>query len=246
MKKVLITREKGESEKFAEKIKKYGLEAVVFPTIKTVPLDFPLEDIYNYDVFVFTSKNAIKYFFMKVKPETLREKIIIAVGEKTKANLEKIGFKDVIVPDVFSSEGLSDFFLKNIDFFVDKKILIPRAKKGMNTLIDNLVNKVKEIRVIPVYETILNIPENKEKVKDLFEKKEIDFVVFTSPSTFRNFLAIFKEKGREYLKEVCITVIGSTTKKAVEKEGLSVCIVPEKFTVDEIIREIKNKAKCVK
>jgi hypothetical protein len=35
--------------------------------------------------------------------------------------LEKLGYKDIIVPEVFSAEGLKVYFEKNIDIFKDKK-----------------------------------------------------------------------------------------------------------------------------
>ncbi len=241
MKKVLITREKEEAEKFAEKVKDIGLEAVIFPVIKTISLPFNKEEAIKYDVFIFPSKNAVRYFFENVSSEDLKKKIIIAVGEKTKKALEKKGFKNILLPEKFSSEGVLRLILKEIDFFKHKKILIPRAKKGIDTLPEKLKNEVKEITVLPIYETVLNIPENKENVKKLFEEKKIDFSVFTSPSTIENFLKIFPEEGKEYLKSTCITVIGTTTKKAVEEKGLDVCLIPEKFTIDEIIKKIKEQ-----
>ena len=241
MKKILITREKEEALKFAQKLRNTELEVIIFPVIKTKPIYFDSKIISKYDVFIFPSKNAVRYFFENVSAEDLKKKIIIAVGEKTKKALEKKGFKNILLPEKFSSEGVLSLILKDIDFFKNKKILIPRAKKGIDILPQKLKNEVKEIFVLPIYETVLNIPENKENVKKLFEEKKIDFSVFTSPSTIENFLKIFPEEGKEYLKSTCITVIGTTTKKAVEEKGLDVCLIPEKFTIDEVIKKIKEQ-----
>lgn len=239
--KVLITRELEEGKILAEKVKKIGLEPVLFPVIKTVPIPFNFFDVSRYDVFIFPSKNAVKYFLENVPGDLLKGKMVIAVGEKTKKALEKKGIKDIKIPRVYSSEGVLEFIKGNISFFSDKRILIPRAKKGIDTLPEALKDQVKEITVLPVYETVLNIPQNKEKIKELFEKNEIKFCIFTSPSTVENFLKIFPEKGIRYLNATCIAVIGTTTKRAVEKKGLKVCIVPEKFTVDGILQKIKEQ-----
>ncbi len=242
MKRVVITREKEESEKFARKLKEAGFEPVIFPTIKTVPVDFSVQNIYEYDVYIFTSKNAVKYFFSKTDITKIKNKTVLAVGEKTKKSLEKLGFEDITVPEKFSSEGMLELIKKNIDFFKDKKILIPRAKKGINTLVDNLKNQVKEIKILPVYETVLNIPENVKEVENLYIKDAVDFTVFTSPSTVEGFFRSFGGKSYGYLEKTCIAVIGTTTKKAVEKKGLKVCIIPEKFTVEGIIHAIVSVA----
>ncbi len=238
--KVLITREKEEGEKLGEKIKDLGLEPVLFPTIKTqiIPVDI---DILDYDVFIFPSKNAVKFFFSQIDPTYIKDKTVISVGEKTKKYLEHFGIFNVLIPEVYSSEGVLHLIKNKIDFFKDKKILIPRAKKGIDVLPDYLKSKVKEIKVLPVYETVLNIPENVNQVRYFFENGEIDFSIFTSPSTFLNFLKIFPEKGKEYLNSTCITVIGTTTKKAIEKEGLKVCLIPQKFTVEGILEKIKEQ-----
>ena len=239
--KVLITREKEESISFAKRLNDLGIEAVIFPTIKTIPIDFPFKIVPKYDIFIFPSKKAVKYFFSKVEPSFLKDKEIIAVGEKTKKALEEYSIKNIILPETYSSEGVLKLILENLEEYKNKRILIPRAKKGIDLLPRELKGKVKEISVLPVYETVLNIPENVKEVENLFEKKEIDISVFTSPSTFKNFLRIFSEKGKEYLKDTCIAVIGTTTAKAVKEEGLDICLIPEKFTVDEIINKIKEQ-----
>ncbi len=241
MKRVLITREKEEGEKLKKILKSYNIEGIVFPVIKTVPIPFNSSAIYDYDVFIFPSKNAIKYFLKNTSLKFLKEKIIIAVGEKTKKVLEKYGLTEIIIPEEFSSEGVLKLIEKSISKFKDRKILIPRAKKGIDTLPEALKEKVKKIDILPVYETVLNIPENKNQVEKLFKEKKIDITIFTSPSTLENFLKVFPEDGKEYLKNTCIAVIGKTTKKAVEKKGLEVCLIPDVFTVDALVEKIKEQ-----
>ncbi len=172
----------------------------------------------------------------------MKNKMILAVGEKTKKFLEKLGFKNITVPEKFSSESMLELIQKNIDTFKDKRILIPRAKKGINILIDRLEHQIKEIKILPVYETVFNIPENIKDVENLYIKGAVDFTVFTSPSTIEGFFNVFGEKSYDYLRDTCIAVIGTTTKKAAEKKGLKVCIIPEKFTVEGIIHSIISVA----
>ncbi|ACO04450.1 MULTISPECIES: uroporphyrinogen-III synthase [Persephonella] len=230
---ILITKSEKELKKI-EAVKNIRIDIIPFPAIKTIPLDFDIKTE-DFDIFVFTSVNAVKYFFEKIEPERLEGKQIIAVGDKTKAELEKIGFKNIKTPQIQSSEGLLEL-LSNRNY-KDKKIALPRAKKGIDLLIKNLDN----VTLIPVYETVLNIPENVDKVKEMFEKKLVDFAVFTSPSNVENFLKIF-EKGLDYLKQTKVVPIGKTTGKKLKSLGIEPFFVPEKPSIENIIKEIISSA----
>ncbi len=233
MKKILITTNR--YKEFEKYLTKDRYKIIPFPTIKTVPIDFDCQNIENYDYYLFTSVNAVKFFFKKINPEKLKEKKIIAVGEKTGEKLKELGFKDIIYPEEFRTEGILKLIEKNWDKFKGKTILVPRAKKGIDILEKHFKNKNIKIKILPIYETILNIPKNKEEVQSLLEKGEIDTVVFTSPSTFDNFIKIF-DKG--ILKNTKIAVIGKTTEKAVKNAGLNVNIIPDKFTFEELSKSL--------
>jgi len=230
LKKVLITTNR--YKEFDKYIK--NKEIIPFPTIKIVPIPFEI-DIKNYDFFIFTSVNTVKFFFEKVKPDLLKNKTLIAVGEKTAQRLKELGFKEMMIPKEFKAEGIVKLIEDNWDRFKGKSILIPQAKVGRNIILKHFEDKKINIKTVPVYETIGNTPENKEEVRKMLNSKQIETVVFTSPSTFYNFLKIF---DKEIFKNVKIAVIGETTKKAVEKEGLKVDIMPEKFTFEELSKLI--------
>jgi uroporphyrinogen-III synthase len=232
VKKILITTNR---YKEFEKYLKDKYEIIPFPTIATVPLNFKDENINIYDYYLFTSVNAVRFFFDKVNPEILKGKKFIAVGEKTEESLKKIGFGNIIIPEEFRAEGLIKLIEENWEKFENKSVLVPRAKKGREILTEYFKDKKIKIDILPVYETILNIPENKEKIENFLKNNEIYMAVFTSPSTFKNFLKIF-DKGM--LKNIKIAVIGKTTKKAVEEEGLKVNIIPQKFNFKELSKLI--------
>ena len=235
MKKVLITTNRyKEFEKFLDKNE---YQIIPFPTIKTIPLEFEIESVHNYDFILFTSVNAVKFFFDKVKPEELKDKKIIAVGEKTAQKLKELGFDNVLIPEEFRAEGILKLIEENWNEFKNKSILIPRAKKGRELLSEHFKDKNIKIDVLPIYETIINIPENRKEVGKMLKNKKIETVIFTSPSTFENFLKIF---DKQLLKNVKIAVIGKTTQNAIEKEGLKVDFVPKKFSFEELAKLIQK------
>lgn len=68
----------------------------------------------------------------------------------------------------------------------------------------------------------------------MFEKREIDYIIFSSPSTFYSFMENFKDYAK-FLKNTKIIAIGNTTKKAIESNGFNVYLIPEKPSFEEII-----------
>ncbi|WP_457641087.1 uroporphyrinogen-III synthase [Persephonella sp.] len=232
---VLITKPEDQAKKVKDILSEDKFSVVFFPTIKTVPVDFDT-NVECYEMFIFTSVNAVKYFFRKISPEKLKNRQIIAVGEKTKKSLERLGFQKIRTPEIQSSKGILQMLQK--EKLKNRKIVLPRAKKG----IDLLEKEVENLRILPVYETILNIPENINEVRNMFEKGEIDYSVFTSPSNFKNLLKIFPEKGISYLKKTKIIPIGDTTATTIKEKGLNPYKTPEKPSIEEIANLIKKLA----
>ena len=113
---VLITRELEDGKVLANKLENLGFIPILFPTIKTVPLDFDIKNITNYDIFIFGSKKGVKYFFQKIsdKLEELKGKEFIAVGEKTAESLKDLGFTNIKLPEVYSSKGVLNLLKKSI------------------------------------------------------------------------------------------------------------------------------------
>ena len=95
---VLVTRE--HSGGF-ESLEELGAEVIQFPTIEIVPpenwdeLDSAIDTIESYDWLIFTSSNAVRYFFSRLfeKKRDIRELKglkICAIGAKTAASIEEV------------------------------------------------------------------------------------------------------------------------------------------------------------
>ncbi len=235
MMKVLITREKSQAEKTAKLLKKEGFEPILFPTIRFEKIDFEEKAVGQADIIIFSSQNAVKFLFEEISPEKLLDKIVIATGEKTAKLLEKKGLRPLI-PEIYSAEGVYQLLLK-MNNLQNKKIAVIRALEGINTLFELMKGKA-DIYPVPVYKTVENIPENQGEIKNLLSSGEIDVVVFTSPSTFKNFIKII---DKSLLRNTKIAVIGATTQKALEEEGITPDIIPSKFTMEEVIKAIKQQ-----
>ena len=235
---VLITREPEDGKILANRLENLGFIPILFPTIKTVPLDFDTKDIASYDIFIFGSKKGVKYFFQKISDrlEELKDREFIVVGEKTAEKLKNLGFTNIKIPEVYSSEGVLNLLKNNWNYYKNKKILFPKAKRGIDLLEKTLPN----VKPLYVYETLFNKPKNIDEVKSLFENKKIKAVIFTSPSTFLGFKYIFEKDWKSFLKESKVISIGKTTGKTLKEHGITDFYIPKKSTVESILDLIQE------
>jgi uroporphyrinogen III methyltransferase/synthase len=234
--KVLITRDKAQALDFAREIEKYGFIPVFFPTIEiTEPdswddVDEKINQIDEYTDLIFTSANAVRFFFERFKKyqpiERLKSKKIHVVGAKTKIEVEKYGLLVEPLPERSDKESLFGKILS--DEVSGRKFLFPRGNLSDEEFIESARRKGIDIDDVVVYRTIKpNLGEDlKQEVKSMLESGEIGVVTFFSPSSVRNFVEIF---GDALLRGQRIAVIGGTTLKACEELGLKVDINPMEF-----------------
>ena len=228
MKNILITREEKLDNKLEKIAKEKDLNIIYCPLIKTTKIEFNPPDLDKYDYLIITSKNAVKYFLKSTPLEKILHKKVIAVGEKTKKYLKNLGFNEIITPEISSAVGVEKLIQGKQ--FKDKKFLFIRAEKGQEI-------KNKNLDLLIVYKTIFNKPENYKECSKLLIKGKIDYVIFSSPSTFYSFMENFKN-CEKLLNNTKIITIGNTTKKAVESKGFNVYFVPKKPSFEEIINAL--------
>lgn len=227
------------SQEQEERLKEAGVDFLGLSLIKTVPVEFDVSEVLSFrpEYAIFSSRNGVKSFFSRVKPENLRGVKFISVGSSTAAELSKLGFNPVI-PDNFSAEGLLEL-LKGWNL-KDRSFLIVRPKKARTLLKDFLLSKGANVLEVVVYQTLPNL-EVKDKVLGFFSEK-VDYAAFTSPSNFKAFLEVLP-RGREVLSSVKIIPIGHVTEKAIKREGLSPLPPPSEYTVNGIIEKLLSLEK---
>lgn len=186
------------------------------PLIKIEPMrdyeefDSYLENIKEFDWIVFVSRYGVEYFFKRLNnlgfdSRNLSEIKIAAIGSSTKNRLLDFGVIADLVPERENSQGLIEEF-KKIGL-KDKKIFLPRSDisdKGLRQALERLEAKVATSFA---YKNVMtkNLPD-----LDLNNFSEI---IFTSPSTVRN----FKKRYKEVPESVRIRCIGEVTLKEAKR-----------------------------
>lgn len=245
---VVLTRSEEQSATSSLLFEELGATVINFPVVEVVELmcdDFDnfFKNNNRFDYIVFASSNAVKYFFLKIQRlginlNDLNKKFVVS-GKKTAETLSFYGFSASIIPSSFSAKGiLKSFSEENLD---DKIILLPRSLIGRDELQIGLQKLKANVKVFNIYNVIIPSATKTEQQIQYLLNTNIDWLIFTSPSTFKNFLTI----NQAYLSQLNlnnknIAVIGPTTKEVVEASGYKVTIVPQEFTLNAIAKKISE------
>jgi uroporphyrinogen-III synthase len=237
---IVLTRTIEQSKESASIFSELGADVIVFPTLEIVPpnswdnFDEAMLSSHKIDFIVFTSAHAVTMFSKRCielnKQFDFETVKVVAVGNKTKSVCEENHIRVDIVPKKFSGEGvvedLSKYDLK------DKIVFIPRSAIGREGLPKGLEELGAKIITVPIYNVSLPSKESIKQNIDQLNSSKPDVFIFTSPSTFENFLIIMNINNPvSYFKNYDVAAIGPTTKSAIENNRVKVSIMPDEFTI---------------
>jgi uroporphyrinogen III methyltransferase/synthase len=244
---IVITRTVEQSNESASALTKYGAKVIVFPTLEIVPpsnwdeFDSIITSQDEIDFIIFTSAHAVEMFDkrceeLKINIDFSKRKVV-AVGNKTSSVCKKHNIPVNIIPEKFSAEGvigeLSKFDMN------ERVVFIPRSAIGREELPRGLKDLGAVIKSVPVYNVSLPTKEHIKNNLENLNNSSPDLYIFTSPSTFENFLQILNViNPAEYFKGYAIAAIGPTTKTAIENRRVKVNIMPDEYTIEGLIKKI--------
>ncbi len=245
---VVVTRAAEQAQELIAALNCAGAEVIHIPTIEFIEpdswqaCDEAIENLFDYDWIVFTSTNGARFFLQRLDERKksvadLNARRIAAVGERTEVELRRFGVRVTFVPEEFNAEGLvQSFHDLNMS---GKNVLIPKAQGGRDILEKGLRAYGANVDVVTVYK--IQAPKVENPTEKMYGK-QIDLLTFTSPSTFKNFLAVFgKEKLAVCKRNGCaVAAIGTVTADAIAKHDFSVDILAQKSTVAEFVEAISE------
>lgn len=248
-KRILVTRTRDQASELVMLLEENGANCLEGSTIALVEpdswtaTDTALANIESYNWLLFTSINAIKFFFKRLHTQGMDARDlngiqIGVVGTATAEALLTYGIKADLLPEEFTGEGLAEaLLLKGVK---GHKILIPRALKAREILPEKLQEGGALVTVAPVYQNVR--PDDYELVRNALIEKQIDMVTFTSSSTVRNFLEMLAikddEEFEQLLGDVKIAVIGPITAKTALNSKLEIDVQPETYTIAALVDAI--------
>ena len=223
--KVLVTRPEQQAEALCQGIENLGGKAIRFPvieitqsenqlTVKTI-----LENISQYDIGIFISRNAVDWTMKlldektstpkKSTPEksSLDKLTLIAVGAATAETLTQVSSTQVITNSGANSEALLELDALGADVIRGKKIIIFRGQGGREFLATTLRERGAKVDYAEVYRR--DCPEySRDVVDELWSSNISDVVVVTSNNGLENLFSLLNEDQRNILLGKQLIVIG--------------------------------------
>ncbi len=244
---ILVTRARAQASDFRVLLEAYGARCIEFPTIEIAPLadyaeiDAAIGRLDEYDWIVLTSVNGWWAFLERLEAagkdvRALASTRTCAIGPATAEAIRSCHVNVDVLPAQYRAEAVVDAL--SGENLAGRCFLIPRAKVARDVLPDELTKRGAKVDVIPVYETICPASRTDE-VRELFKKRSIDMVTFTSSSTALNFRGMFgDEEFFELLKGVDVGVISPVTAETVCEIGLAPTCIAEVYTIPGLAEAI--------
>lgn len=234
----LNTRPAHQSEALTQGLKQLGFNVVEFPTIQitspsdTTLLEYLPEQMQQYDIALFVSRNAVDYAFKYLTPDQLPAQLQMGViGKGSWQALRDKGVESQIIPaDSFDSEGLLS--TENLLKVEGKKIIIFRGQEGRNLLGDTLLERGAKVTYCEVYHR--GIPEYPDQTfNQLTNTKFPEVAIFTSAEGLKNCYSLLHEQEWQSLTEIAWLLISERMRETAIELGHNAVIIIARNASDE-------------
>lgn len=254
-KRIVITRPLAQAQELVELLKAHQAIPVLFPVIETVMvedlalLDKVLKEIDSFNWILFTSVNGVTFFFKYVEQSKETDHLpipwerikVAAIGPKTAEALTARGIQPTLIPQSYVQEDFAHCLKQRAK--PGEKMLFPKAVYTRDILSNQLASFGVELVEVPVYET-RGVKQDTGMFLEKLRKKELDAITFTSSSTVKHFLQLFKEEERKelehYLKGLVLASIGPITTRTLRAYGLNIQVEAREFTAAGLVKALAD------
>jgi len=203
---VVLTRETEDNEPLALALKKRGASVMEIPCIKTAYVTPECVPKRNFDVFVFSSRRAVRGMKQARLLHMIKDSMVAAVGKATADELAAHGIRADIVAQPPEGSVLAPMIIDQTD--PEASVAVVRGNMRAGGL-DSILLEAK-YKIVP-----LIFYENIAPVIAEYGEFPVAAVFVASPSAARR---LYRHNG--WMIKHPVFVIGSTTKEAVEKLGV--------------------------
>ncbi|MDH4224575.1 MAG: uroporphyrinogen-III synthase [Deltaproteobacteria bacterium] len=254
----LNTREAGDAPLLTAKLEDLGGRVYEQPAIRFLPMedwhpfDTRLGELTPADWVVFTSANGVRFALARVIQldgqrggrllGVLSAASIAAVGKGTENILTTLGLNPRVVPKHYQAENLLHDLLKTVP--PQARVWVLRADGGRTVVEDGLKEAGYPVVATSLYRTGIPPEGIRPEAQAALENNWVDWVVFTSPSTVHNLLAMLPPGLVQSLKKgrPLAACLGEVTAGAAREAGLTVALVPSQQDLDGLVEALADHA----
>lgn len=250
---IAVTRPVGEGGETEEFIRGMGWNPFIVHTIELKPyssseiLDHVKQVIPSgpVDWLVFMSSRGVELLFETLRSSgnlstsILGQCRVAAVGPRTRDELVRQGVENIVMPDRYSSEGISELLTgTSLEY---GRVALVRSSEASTELADILETRGAKVQTIKLYRSLP--PSDRASVLRFLvdlKKKDLTAVLFTSAVSARNLFkmaeGIMPQSELVELLESCLVgAIGPVTQRRLQELGLNP-IVPSRYLIGEAIK----------
>lgn len=240
---ILVTRARAQASTLSGRLTAQGAEVVETPAIHIEPLDqAPLREalaqLSSYGWAIFTSQNAVAWFWEGLRSIPLDARALAgiklaAIGPATASALLDHGLAVDVVPARFVAEGLLDVLGSRQDIR-GARVLYATAEGARDVLPAGLREMGARVDVVPLYRSVPS-RDGAPELRARLEQGEIDLVTLTSASSVDGYVGAV---GVDAARRVPAASIGPITTEAARRAGLTVTVEAEVSTIDGLVDAI--------
>ena len=245
---IVVTRPRQQSRELCDRLREFGARVIAFPTIKIVPaadigpLQAALQHMAEYDWMLFTSRNAVDVVvgLLPGDPAAALSAVrIVVVGEATRGRLREFGMEADFVPSDYNMASLCAELIQSEDI-THRRFLYPCSDLADFDGQQPLRDAGATVDAVAAYRTVPDDSADADALQRQLSNREIDAVIFASPSAARSFFVRFN--SRDLSEYVAVVSIGPKTTRVLREltEGrvLQAERADSEAIVDAVIRAV--------
>ena len=247
---VVVTRTRHQASALSTQLRVLGACVLEAPTIELAPPDAPdevrrLEDavrgIGTYDWLVLTSVNGVDAMIERMRAAGLDGRSLggvrlAAIGVATAERLRESFLSPEVVPEEYVAESLAESLARyNLR---GKRVLLLRADIARPALREALTRCGASCDDVAIYRTMRPASLPAEVIERL-NAGGVDWVTFSSSSTFTNFVDLVGvERLRSLSPPMRLASIGPITSKTIRDAGFAPAVEASEHTIPGLVRAI--------
>lgn len=242
---IVVTRAKKQAAEFTGMLESLGAQVIQFPAVEFTATrdwstcDAALSILSDYSGVIFTSVNAVEYFFRRAADHSvlhrMKELRVYTVGEITRQSAEQHGVIAEELLETNSAEQLAQEIVRTVPS--GTRMIFPKGNLGGTELISIVTAAGICIDAVEVYQTLEPPFDETRKAMVSQIESTADLLTFFSPSSVKNVVRHLTEECRQRLPAA---VIGETTSVAATQAGLRVVLVAPKSAAEPFADAIRQ------
>ncbi|MFC2383065.1 MAG: uroporphyrinogen-III C-methyltransferase [Porphyromonas sp.] len=229
-KKVIVTRARHQASVLQEALEEKGAEAYLLSTIQLTPneeveteLETTLESLPSYDWILFTSPNAVEFFFSALRQRGKDSRHLApcqigALGPMTAEALSAYGITADFVPREYYAKVFAEEFIQRAKLTPVKRILLPNSALASDDLSELLSEAGIACHRLPLYQNT-PISYTDSELKEALDSA--DYLTACSSSAIHHLVSLLRVHQLEHLlKALPLAVLGEQTAEAARSYGI--------------------------